>query len=258
MGRKQAFKRSRAVPIVVAGFVGYVLGSWNAATPRGPDLSAAQTVAQRFPQGWDNAAAMTAVPAAFLNASTMRAAELALLNPEPMVGPVSPANPQAAQNSQASVPDASAAPAVQQSAAAEQSEPPAAPPRELAPAKAAPAAAQSSEAKPIAPPVRHRAERPGFVLNEAQIASIKERLHLTADQERMWPAVEAALRNFAYTKARDAHEHGAAQVAAADPNSVQGLKSAAIPLLMSFNSEQKDEVRNLAHVMGLDQLANEF
>jgi len=27
---------------------------------------------------------------------------------------------------------------------------------------------------------------------------------------------------------------------------------------MSFNSEQKDEVRNLAHVMGLDQLASEF
>ena len=47
------------------------------------------------------------------------------------------------------------------------------------------------------------------------------------------------------------------QFASADPNSaeVQGLKSAAIPLLMSFNSEQKDEVRNLAHVMGLDQLA---
>jgi len=27
---------------------------------------------------------------------------------------------------------------------------------------------------------------------------------------------------------------------------------------MSFNSEQKDEVRNLAHVMGLDQLATQF
>jgi hypothetical protein len=39
---------------------------------------------------------------------------------------------------------------------------------------------------------------------------------------------------------------------------VQDLKSAAIPLLMSFSSEQKDEVRNLAHVMGLDQLASQF
>ena len=79
----------------------------------------------------------------------------------------------------------------------------------------------------------------------------------------MWPAVEAALRNFAYTRAREVRRHGAstdAQLASADPNSaeVQGLKSAAIPLLMSFNSEQKDEVRNLAHVMGLDQLASQF
>jgi hypothetical protein len=80
----------------------------------------------------------------------------------------------------------------------------------------------------------------------------------------MWPAVEAALRNLAYTRARDARGKGGAvanaQIAQADPNSpeVQGLKSAAIPLLMSFNSEQKDEVRNLAHVMGLDQLASQF
>jgi hypothetical protein len=27
---------------------------------------------------------------------------------------------------------------------------------------------------------------------------------------------------------------------------------------MSFSSEQKDEVRSLAHVMGLDQLASQF
>ncbi len=79
----------------------------------------------------------------------------------------------------------------------------------------------------------------------------------------MWPAVEAALRNLAYTRAREARrksEPANAQLASADPNSaeVQGLKSAAIPLLMSFNSEQKDEVRNIAHVMGLDQLASQF
>ena len=32
---------------------------------------------------------------------------------------------------------------------------------------------------------------------------------------------------------------------------MQGLKSAAVPLILSFNAEQKDEVRNIAHVMGL-------
>ena len=102
------------------------------------------------------------------------------------------------------------------------------------------------------------------MLNDAQIASIKERLHLTPDQEQMWPAVEAALRNIAYTRAQQAHDSGAARRRTARklprsiPRRVQGLKSAAVPLIMSFNAEQKEEVRNLAHVMGLDQLASQF
>ena len=100
------------------------------------------------------------------------------------------------------------------------------------------------------------------MLDDAQIASIKERLHLTPDQEQMWPAVEAALRNMAYTHAQQARRRGVSgettQAAAIDPDTVQGLKSAAVPLIMSFNAEQKEEVRNLAHVMGLDQLASQF
>jgi hypothetical protein len=78
----------------------------------------------------------------------------------------------------------------------------------------------------------------------------------------MWPAVEAALRNVAYAKVRTAHRHDApgSEVASLDAEGaeVRGLKSAAIPLLMSFNDEQKNEVRSLAHVMGLDKLASEF
>ena len=105
--------------------------------------------------------------------------------------------------------------------------------------------------------------RPGFVLNDAQIASIRTRLHLSPDQEQMWPAVEAALRNIAYAKSRDGRRHGGADtadVAALDPYGpeVQGLKSAAFPLIMSFSDEQRSEVRTLAHVMGLDQLASQF
>jgi hypothetical protein len=102
------------------------------------------------------------------------------------------------------------------------------------------------------------------VLNDAQIASIKRRLQLTPDQEQMWPAVEAALRSIAYAKAhRTGPRHGpasATQLADIDPNSpeVLGLKSAAFPLMLSLNSEQKSEVRTLAHVMGLDQLASQF
>ena len=104
--------------------------------------------------------------------------------------------------------------------------------------------------------------RPGFMFDDAQIASIKERLHLTPDQQQMWPAVEAALRNIAYTRAQQARRRAVSgettQAADIDPDSVAGLKSAAVPLIMSFDEEQKQEVRDLAHVMGLDQLASQF
>jgi len=100
-----------------------------------------------------------------------------------------------------------------------------------------------------------------YVLNDAQIAQIKGRLHLSPDQEQMWPAVEAALRTIAYSRSRG-HRGGAtsADVAALDPYGpeVQGLKSAAFPLVMSFSDDQRSEVRSIVHVMGLDQLASQL
>ena len=77
----------------------------------------------------------------------------------------------------------------------------------------------------------------------------------------MWPAVEAALRTIAYSRSHG-HRGGAtsAEVAALDPYGpeVQGLKSAAFPLVMSFSDEQRSEVRSIVHVMGLDQLASQM
>ncbi len=115
------------------------------------------------------------------------------------------------------------------------------------------------------PPVRHvSAERTGGVLNEAQIASIKKRLKLTPDQASLWPAVEVALRNINYApKARDlkvASVHSSAPMAYVDPdsNEVQRLKYAAIPLIMRLNEDQKQEVRSMAHVMGLEGVASSF
>ena len=45
-----------------------------------------------------------------------------------------------------------------------------------------------------------------------------------------------------------------------DPDSaeVQQLKSAAFPLIMSMNDDQKQQVRNIAHVMGLERVASSF
>ena len=100
------------------------------------------------------------------------------------------------------------------------------------------------------------------MLNDAQIASIKRRLNLTPDQERMWPSVEVALRNLSYAKTGP-HKggHDAAQaVASIDPASpdVQNLKSAAMPLIMSFSGDQMRELQSISRVAGLDKLVPNF
>jgi hypothetical protein len=136
----------------------------------------------------------------------------------------------------------------------------------LAPQTAPEQVAPEVEIKPVPmPPVRHVSTgRPGGVLNDAQIASIKKRLKLTPDQESLWPAVEVALRNINYVpKARElkvASVHSSSPMAYVDPdsNEVQRLKYAAIPLIMRLNEDQKQEVRSMAHVMGLESVASSF
>jgi hypothetical protein len=248
--RKRALKRGRALSILVAGGVGYLLGGWQIVALRSStDVSPAQTVALRFPNDADVTATVRDAAASPVAAASMTdtakamvlgPAELALLSPEPLVR--TPQAQQQANSAAAASPPAEAAAAPHSRTAAVL--------KAIAPVKQAAAAAIAA--------VAHRAEQ-GF-LNDAQIASIKGRLHLTPDQERMWPAVEAALRNIAYANARDARRRGGTDVASIDPNGaeVANLKSAAIPLIMSFDDEQRNQVRSLAHVMGLDRLASEF
>ena len=99
-----------------------------------------------------------------------------------------------------------------------------------------------------------------MVLNDAQIATVKERLKLSPDQERMWPAVESALRKLAYRKDRNAGRTRTAHAGTIDPNSaeVEQLKTAAFPLVMSFNNDQKQEVRAFARIIGLEEVATQF
>jgi len=254
MRREKASKRGRWFWIFVAGLVGFLIGDRHATTWQPKNVSASESVALRFPEAKTDAAVSdTAAEISYettssaTNATVVGGAQLALLSPEPMVPP-----PVQRPARQAPIPATTPQAAV-------------APP----PAKAAPAPVRHPQAKPkvatsAADDASRHINRPGFLLNDAQIASVKRRLHLTPDQESMWPAVEAALRNVAYAQTRSAHRHdalpSAAQLASADPESVevQGLKSAAIPLIMSFSDEQKNEVRSLAHVMGLDKLASEL
>jgi len=127
-------------------------------------------------------------------------------------------------------------------------------PRIAAPAAMAPA--------PLAPPKPKVANKPPpqksyALLSDMQIASIKQRLRLSSDQEYYWPAVERALRAVARkihaTRKADPNATGAP----IDPDAaeVQQLKSAAMPLLFQLREDQKEEVRSLARMIGLEKVA---
>ena len=95
------------------------------------------------------------------------------------------------------------------------------------------------------------------LLSDVQIAGIKERLRLSSDQEYYWPAVESALRAVARkihaTRQSDPNAPGTP----IDPDAaeVQQLKSAAMPLLFQLREDQKQEVRTLARLIGLEKVA---
>ncbi|MGA7450645.1 MAG: hypothetical protein WBW73_05010 [Rhodoplanes sp.] len=95
---------------------------------------------------------------------------------------------------------------------------------------------------------------PASLLNDAQIASIKERLNLTPDQQKFWPSVEAALRAVAW---RGNPGKLGSKSATLDPKGVEKLKVALIPFLKTLNAAQKDELRMIAHLMGLGQFASQ-
>ena len=99
--------------------------------------------------------------------------------------------------------------------------------------------------------------KPYAVLSDAQIAGIKDRLRLTSDQESYWPAVESALRAVARRihVARLSNPNAGNVPIDPDSQEVQQLKSAAMPLLFQLREDQKDEVRRLARVIGLEKVA---
>ena len=116
---------------------------------------------------------------------------------------------------------------------------------------------------PAPPPKPKLAAKPApqksyALLSDAQIAGIKERLRLSSDQEYYWPAVETALRAVARkihaTRQVDPNATGSIPI---DPDAaeVQQLKSAAMPLLFQLREDQKQEVRTLARLIGLEKVA---
>jgi ABC-type transporter Mla MlaB component len=96
------------------------------------------------------------------------------------------------------------------------------------------------------------------LLSDVQIAGIKERLRLSSSQESYWPGVETALRAVARKIHAAKLSDPSATAAQLDPDcqEVQQLKSAAMPLLFQLREDQKDEVRKLARIIGLEKVAS--
>jgi hypothetical protein len=97
------------------------------------------------------------------------------------------------------------------------------------------------------------------VLDDSQISGLRGRLRLTSDQIEYWPAVESALREIVRTQLRGT-KSGPGSKLNIDINSpgVQKLIWAAMPLLMRLRGDQKSEIRRLARVIGLDQVASQI
>ena len=104
-----------------------------------------------------------------------------------------------------------------------------------------------------------RRRRTAALLDDNQISGLKGRLRLSSDQVEYWPAVEAALRDVVRTQLRGT-KHAVAGKVNIDTDSpeVQKLIWAAMPLLMRLREDQKSEVRKLARVIGLDQVASQI
>jgi hypothetical protein len=221
------------------------------------NLSPAEAISFRFPTDWSEAAA--AQPATFALASASSTAFDPQLTSYTVasaggVMPV-PSHPAYAVASASAMPVSM--PSTETGAVATGSVPmpKPAPARATQTASLQPAADQTAAAKAAAhaklAAAAHKPKLPesNAVLNAAQIASIKKRLNLSPDQERYWPAVEAELRKMEYLKGTKGTK--TAQIDMSKMN-VQGLRDAGFPLVMSFSSDQRQELKSLAHLLGLE------
>jgi zinc resistance-associated protein len=104
---------------------------------------------------------------------------------------------------------------------------------------------------------------------DARVARIKARLRLTAEQEKHWPAVEAAIRDLAQERATRMHERRTAREAAggAQPDAIERMRrgadamttraaslkklaDATEPLFKSLDDSQKQQLAMLLRAPG--------
>ncbi len=135
-------------------------------------------------------------------------------------------------------------------------QPSAAPALQLASVDVTPSPLPTPKAKVVA-----KIERAGrALLSDLQIAGIKQRLSLTAAQERYWPAVEKALRGLSeraveYRKNLKKSTDGKVDAQVAE---VEQLKAAALPLVTQLSDDQKSTVLVIANMAGLGSVVTDL
>ena len=82
------------------------------------------------------------------------------------------------------------------------------------------------------------------VFNDAQIASIKDRLKLTEDQESYWQEVEASLREVVWDRSRGDRPR-------LEPSSLERFMKAAAPFVATLSVKQRSEIQALANIVGM-------
>ena len=111
--------------------------------------------------------------------------------------------------------------------------------------------ARKAGAMAISAATRKGAPDDGEVLGAAGIERMRTALALTSEQEEYWPAIAGELRELG--KALKANKsHGRLNL---DNDTIQRLYWAAAPLISRLSYEQKQKVKQMAHVMGLHQVA---
>ena len=83
------------------------------------------------------------------------------------------------------------------------------------------------------------------MFNDAQIASIKDRLELSEEQKASWQAVEASLREVVWDRS------GGVLRTRLEPRSLERLKQAAAPFVPTLSAKQRSKIEALANIVGL-------
>jgi hypothetical protein len=212
-------------------FFAGLTADWRSTAPDVAEIAASDTLNLRFPPEWADAAPQATATYGFASADS----NLLLFDPNPVYP--TPAARQASTSAIASLSQSTPVAGEQAAMAAADSI-----------TRSAVMVASISPADSTTPKVP--VKRSNAVLSDQQIASIKRRLKLNRQQERYWPTVASELRKMEYKR----EQPGGKASASVDMSkiNIERLKSAGLPLIKSFNDDQRQVLNSLTHLLGLE------